>query len=221
MRVDYIPRRYIGFLYWSENFVKNLELIAEEIHFPENVLNEIKALLKIYAEADVLATDPATRTKVTVRKRINARAALEKEIRQDVMEFIASNRLVNAEHKVELGLHNRKPTRELPPVADYPPGYRVSFPAIFDVMIDFYDSKSARHHRKAPGQHGVEIRWGLDAAGVVDADDLQHSSFDTRPPFLLRFPGQDQGKTLAFALRWENSRGEKGPWTSIARVTVP
>ncbi|MDR2362267.1 MAG: hypothetical protein LBD91_06005 [Prevotellaceae bacterium] len=33
--------------------------------------------------------------------------------------------------------------------------------------------------------------------------------------------GQHCGKTVYFALRWENTRGEKGPWSDIMSATVP
>jgi hypothetical protein len=37
----------------------------------------------------------------------------------------------------------------------------------------------------------------------------------------LAFEGHDRGKTLYYALRWENTRGEKGPFSPIAAVIVP
>jgi hypothetical protein len=32
---------------------------------------------------------------------------------------------------------------------------------------------------------------------------------------------EDRGKKLYFALRWENTRGEKGPWSEIHSTIIP
>ncbi|MDR1414870.1 MAG: hypothetical protein LBI96_03580 [Odoribacteraceae bacterium] len=221
MRVDYIPRKDAGFQQWSKNFVIALEMIQEEIRFPKESFNDLKALSDIYNEAYEVAINTSTRTKTAVLAKDQARAALEKEIRRDVKEFIANNRLVNPVYRNDLGLRAQKSTREAPPVAEHVPGYHVYFPEIFTVAINFFDVQGGRRGRKAIGQHGVEIKWGVNAAGVVNANDLPNSSFDTRSPFIINFPQHEQGKIFSFALRWENSRGEKGPWTTVFRVGIP
>jgi hypothetical protein len=50
---------------------------------------------------------------------------------------------------------------------------------------------------------------------------LTHSAFDTRSPLKLQFENDLRGKTLYFAMRWENTRGEKGPWSPIMSVIIP
>jgi hypothetical protein len=56
---------------------------------------------------------------------------------------------------------------------------------------------------------------------ILDADELVHSSFDTHTPFKLKFNGHERGKTVYFALRWENTRGEKGPWSAVISAIIP
>jgi hypothetical protein len=56
---------------------------------------------------------------------------------------------------------------------------------------------------------------------VVDVNELIHSAFDTRTPFSLEFQGHERGKTVYLALRWENTRGEKGPWSSVQSAIIP
>jgi hypothetical protein len=53
-----------------------------------------------------------------------------------------------------------------------------------------------------------------------DWEELIHSTFSTRSPFRLSFKGTDRGKVLYFALRWDNTRGEKGPWSEILNVII-
>jgi hypothetical protein len=56
---------------------------------------------------------------------------------------------------------------------------------------------------------------------MVDANELVHSVFDTRTPFTLEFGGHERGKTVYFALRWENTRGQKGHWSPIQSAIIP
>ncbi|MDR1273488.1 MAG: hypothetical protein LBK12_02965, partial [Odoribacteraceae bacterium] len=66
-----------------------------------------------------------------------------------------------------------------------------------------------------------EIRWAISETPVVNVDDLTHSAFDTRTPFNLEFRGEERGKAVYFCLRWENTRGEKGPWSEIQSAIIP
>jgi hypothetical protein len=69
--------------------------------------------------------------------------------------------------------------------------------------------------------HGAEIAWAILDTPPVNWDALTHSSFDTHTPFRLTFGGDQRGKTLYFALRWENTTGEKGPWNEIQNAIIP
>jgi hypothetical protein len=37
----------------------------------------------------------------------------------------------------------------------------------------------------------------------------------------LEFEEEARGKTVWFCLRWENTRGEKGPWSEFLNAIVP
>jgi hypothetical protein len=56
-----------------------------------------------------------------------------------------------------------------------------------------------------------------------DADFLQWTvNFLTVLVKILQRVGFPQrGKTVYFALRWENTRGEKGPWSEIMSAIIP
>jgi hypothetical protein len=89
------------------------------------------------------------------------------------------------------------------------------------LTIHFYDQGSVKSKAKPAGQHGAEIRWAILDTPPVDVKELIHSSFDTRTPFTLEFEGHECGKTVYFCLCWENTRGEKGPWSKIVSAVIP
>jgi hypothetical protein len=43
----------------------------------------------------------------------------------------------------------------------------------------------------------------------------------TRTSLTLEFDEPDRGKTVYFCLRWENTRGQKGPWSPIQKAIIP
>ncbi|MDR2118268.1 MAG: hypothetical protein LBP25_01850, partial [Tannerellaceae bacterium] len=108
------------------------------------------------------------------------------------------------------------------PVATEAPAYKLSQLSAHRIQIDYYDGTDETPKRAKPeGQHGVEIRWNFSDTPVTDAEDLTNSVFDTATPAILSFSGHDHGRTLYLALRWENSRGEKGPWSTVTETYVP
>jgi hypothetical protein len=46
----------------------------------------------------------------------------------------------------------------------------------------------------------------------LTGDDLPHSRFTRRQKELFDFPADDSGKTVYFCVRFENAKGEPGPW---------
>jgi hypothetical protein len=67
----------------------------------------------------------------------------------------------------------------------------------------------------------VEIAWALSDTPVTRWNELTHSNVDTNSPFTLVFENDQCGKTIYFAIRWENTRGEKGPWSEITSAIIP
>jgi hypothetical protein len=91
------------------------------------------------------------------------------------------------------------------------------------VTLHYHDAGS-HGTAKPDGVHGVEFCTVVRNAGdppPVDWSELTESIFDTCTPLTLTFTGEQRGKILYFAARWENTRGEKGPWNVIQWVYIP
>jgi hypothetical protein len=109
----------------------------------------------------------------------------------------------------------KKPTTQIETETD------TSNPA--EVTIHYHDAGS-HGIAKPKGVHGAEFRIVVLAAGSPppkDWSELTQSIFDTRTPLTLTFTGEQRGMILYFAARWENTRGEKGPWNAIQWVIIP
>jgi hypothetical protein len=111
-------------------------------------------------------------------------------------------------------------TRTPAPVADRPPLVEVSTPLIGSLRIDYYDDAD-RKRAKPRGQHGAEGCWVISDEPVESLGKLSQSTFDTKTPLFLEFDREDRGKRVYLAMRWENTRGEKGPFSPIVSAVIP
>jgi hypothetical protein len=68
---------------------------------------------------------------------------------------------------------------------------------------------------------GAVIYYLLSPTPVVNANELTHSRLATRSPCRLTFDPEQRGQTLYLAARWQNRRGEPGPWSEIISAIVP
>jgi hypothetical protein len=218
---DFIPRNDRLFLQWVNNFLKQLLTMLTRIGFPQTEYQLLSSQYADFAAKLDLAEEPATRTTVTVQNKNDSRAALEKTLRLDIKEFLNYNRSLTSGDRDALKLPIYKTTRTHSPVATKHPGHELDTSEMRLLKILFYDLDNALSKAKPFGQHGVEIRWAILGAPPRSIDELIHSSFDTHSPFVLSFDEYDRGKTVYFCLCWENTRGEKGPWSEIFSAIIP
>jgi hypothetical protein len=55
----------------------------------------------------------------------------------------------------------------------------------------------------------------------ASGNDLPHSKFTRRKKELLDFAQEDGGKTVYFCTRYENVKGEPGPWEPLFSSVIP
>ena len=58
------------------------------------------------------------------------------------------------------------------------------------------------------------------APAIGDPRTLSFLTLTSRPTVRTEFKAADGGKTSVYMLRWDNTRGEKGPWSEICGATV-
>ncbi|WP_162510876.1 hypothetical protein [Treponema endosymbiont of Eucomonympha sp.] len=58
-------------------------------------------------------------------------------------------------------------------------------------------------------------------AAPVSGEELPHSRFTRRKKETFDFPAEDSGKTVYFCVRYENAKGESGPWGPLFSAVIP
>ncbi|MDR0611170.1 MAG: hypothetical protein LBG58_13755, partial [Planctomycetaceae bacterium] len=88
------------------------------------------------------------------------------------------------------------------------------------------------------GDYGFRIYWGIMPTGgatienalsakrelvkiPVSGEELPHSRFTRRKKELFDFSQEDRGKTIFFCIRFENAKGEPGPWGPLFSTIIP
>jgi hypothetical protein len=218
---DFLPRKDADFLTWVTNFLAALLKILTRIGFPDAVYGIINERAGIFSDKLRIAEAPETRTKAAVQEKNEARKSLETYLRQAIAEYLTRNHLLTDADRDNLGLPIHKSGRTPSPVATTYPDYDIDSSTIRRLTVHFYDQGKKTSKAKPAGQHGAEIRWAILDTPPVDVKELAQSAFDTRTPFTIEFEGHERGKTIYFCLCWENTRGEKGPWSEIQSAIIP
>jgi hypothetical protein len=89
------------------------------------------------------------------------------------------------------------------------------------VHFHAHDEERERANAKPFGVRGAEIIWAVLETPPTVYEDLVHSVFDTRSPYTFQFNLNDAGKRFYCCLRWENTTGQKGPWSPIESAIIP
>ncbi|MDR3194200.1 MAG: hypothetical protein LBT76_02770 [Tannerella sp.] len=163
--------------------------------------------------------NPQTRTQVITFVKQNARRDFQLKLRQ-LAQLLIHNPRVSAVELAAMGIalpsHSRTPAQP----ADSYPDFTVDSSVIR--CLKLYFLAHGRTNRAKPRHmRGVEVRWAILGAPPASVEDLTHSAFATRTPFALEFDENERGRTVYFCLRWENTRGEKGPWSEIGSAIIP
>ncbi|MDR1274670.1 MAG: hypothetical protein LBK12_08995 [Odoribacteraceae bacterium] len=217
---DFIPAADALFFKWQGNLINYLTA-RQSTWLPPGYWQRLLELQTDYVNKRAVADNPATQTPTAILLRNEARAAYTKELRQVIKSYLVNNPLVNDGDKMQMGIPIHKTTRTPAEVAKTFPGFRIDCSIIRCVIVHFYSLGEPESKAKPPGQHGAEIYWAMLPAPPASLTELVHSSIDTRTPFTLSFDENDRGKTVYLALRWENTRGEKGPWSAIQSAIIP
>lgn len=121
------------------------------------------------------------------------------------------------EDRAALNLTKRKNYRSLPPVPDTVPVGSVAINNRLEHCIRFFNSGGSK--AKPYLVRGCQI-WYKIGEPVVDVSELRYLITASKSGYTHYFEGQLAGKMVHYWLRWENTKGETGPWSTIISATI-
>jgi hypothetical protein len=164
-----------------------------------------------------LSQNPAMRTKTVTDTKNTLRDQLETALRT-VYDDIPKSVLSPADRDT-LGIGQQHSSGAPVPVPTSRPLAQVDTSQRLQHTISFVDSETPTSRAKPEGVRGCQI-WYKVGSTVGDPRELTFAATDTRSPYVLQFDGADAGKMVYYWLRWENTRGEIGPWSDVVSATI-
>jgi hypothetical protein len=216
---DYLPSSYASLLSWINTFLAYLNTNTVRLGITAPMFSDVDTKATAYAEA-CHQTEQNNAGKMDRLQRTESATVLKKSIRAFVNEHLRYNSAVTDEDRVGFGLHipDLNPTPRLKPTVQIEASIDTS--VIRQITLN-YRSKDSKSSAKPDGIHGAEIRWNILETPPTSDEDLIHSEFSTRTPHTFTFDANRRGKIIYFLLRWENSRGEKGPLSELYSAIIP
>jgi hypothetical protein len=218
--VDYIPRADGKLSTWAQFLFETLDAKYKAWGIDPLSFGLIyPTLIQAFADALAKLDDPNHGPADTAAKNA-ARKELVDAIRPYVKEYLEYNHMISDADRTSIGLpvHDTDPTRVPVPDSWALPTVNLEGPGVIKIFVT--DSKSGKR-AKPEGVHGYEIGYTVSAEHVANWDELLHSGFSTGNAIEFSFESEKRGLIFSFATRYENSRGEKGPWSEIIHVIIP
>ncbi len=215
MPVSFIPRADSEFNVWQKESLEFTEANAKTWKIPEESITEWKSNKAKWEVAYDKADNKETRSHADVLAKNEARKEYEKDLRAFFNAYIKYNPAISDEERLEFGIHPKGHGHTPVPVPETVPEGRVDFSIRLQHKIVYHDSLTPNSKAKPKGVHGCQIWMKLGGDAPVNEEELTFLITDTSSPYKIKFKGEDAGKKAYYWLRWVNSKGEVGPWSSL------
>ena len=225
---DYIPPRDADLNAWLLNFGAQLDTdsgggSAVAFCIPVGTAN---ALVNSYEDFGTLlaaATNPITRTPVTVQAKDDWKALWIPQFRQAAQTMQACPDTTDDDRE-RYGITVPKSTRTpVPPPTSTPIlGLRKS--GVSEMTLGYTDTDNPDGKNKAAGAIGVEIWRGFTTDGsTVPTDQLTLALTATKSPFVMPIPLGNAGNTMTLQGRYVTRSGpggvaQSGPWSAPLKL---
>lgn len=217
MGKDFIPQGSDIFNIWQINFTDIVSQKLSSWHIDEEEYKPIIRAQSDWNQVYPKASSITNRTQADVLARREEQKIFTGEIRVFVRQQLANNPRVSDFDRERLGLTVRSTSRTPAPVP-------VTAPVVEIVIGNFQHTLHFRNagsvdRTKPAGVRGCEIWMGKGTMPVND-DDYRYLATDTATPYIVKFDLSEAGSTVWYRLRWVNTRGKVGPWSSVKSGVV-
>jgi hypothetical protein len=142
------------------------------------------------------------------------------EMRDFANSFIRFNKNMDEAAKSELGISSRDTTITHHPAPTVRPEVAVENTRNhFEhriLALNPANNKSS----KPDDVHGVRYSWQIDGEVPASGEQLPKTKFNRRTSLVITYTEEDKGKTIYYAVCYENSVGAQGPWSPIKEAVI-
>ena len=219
---DYIPKVETRFLIWSENYVNVLAANAVRWGIPNSEAGKLNDLNIEFKEKYSIAENPATRTKVAIQAKNDAKKAFTTDIRRLYRSYIIYNEAVTNEDRdlLQVPIHDAKASPSSAPHSA--PSGTVDTSVHLRHTIKVVDSVETSKRGGLPiGVHGFETWRKIGGAIPTSDSEFAYLNFSSTSSLAVDYQLEDAGKTVWYRFRWASMKNQHGPWSEIVSAIIP
>ena len=217
---DYLPAGDAEFNSWQGNLVSFTESQLASWGIPASDFTKLKTAQEVWTEGYSQAKVKTNRNAGDVQAKNDARKLYQQLLRIFVKQWLAFNRRVSDRDRELMGVTVRKGTRTPRPKPATAPEGKIDFSKRLQHSVYFVDQATPTRRGKPVGIVGCEVWMKVDGVAPVEPSELKYIATSTRTPCVVTIEGKYAGKTAFYWLRWVNTCGVTGPWSSTVSATV-
>lgn len=179
----------------------------------------IHTYVDTFLTALAAASNPGTKTIVTVADKDGAKAAMLQIVRSYAQQ-IKANRGVADQDKVSLGLTLNDGTPTPIPAPSTQPIISVIGATPLTHVLRFADSVTPDKRSKPYGSIGLQLWRYVGDTAPTGPEQYEFAEFVTRQPFDSSYSGSQVGKRAWYCARWQTATGLVGPWSAPVSFTI-
>lgn len=224
MPATYLPASDSGFDSWLTNFSTLLTAAPTTYGLTAPDAVAVAAERTDYHAAYVTASDPGTRTSVTVAAKDAARVSAEAVVRPFAVAISLNSGVLDAD-KTDIGVTVRKlvPTPVPPPLTT--PALSLASALPLQHQLRYVDSSTPTSKSKPAGATGIQLFRAVGTVPAVDPAQASYYDIWTKSPNVSTFVAGDVGKLCTYFARWMTRGGpggavQYGPWSAPLTISV-
>ncbi|MDR0375599.1 MAG: hypothetical protein LBH85_07745 [Treponema sp.] len=218
-----IPHRDADFDGWFENITNYVETMTGGetpawTHIPREKAAALRERRVAWRAAYAKTLGP--HTTVDTKAKNDRRGEAEAFVRPFMAQYLMFDP-VTAEDRRAMRMHERDVTHTpIPAPATRPVITDLKPLGGFQVEIRFHDEPTPGSRAIPYGDNGCLLSYVWGAGRVSDYAALLQTKLMTRSPWTITLPPESQQAFLSCAARWQNEKGELGPWSDVQHVVI-
>ena len=216
---SYIPSRDAELGQWATNFSSLISSSPGTYGLVAGDATTIATYVNAFTTALAVVNNPGTKTKATVAAKDGAKAAMLDIVRPYAQQ-VRNNAGVSNADKTSLGVRIVDLTKTPVPPPNSSPLLNVLAATPGEHELRYADGNSPDSRSKPLGAIGLQLFVAVAAGSVNDPAVAPFRAFVTRQPYAVSFEPADNGKIATYFARWQNAKGQTGPWSNPISFTI-